>query len=77
MGGFLLIHGGKNPEGRNQYDDFNLFDFGIDQWVPVHITSVKSNQSHSIIEHENSVTKSVYEVLGSRYSHCMTVVFDK
>lgn len=35
MGGLLLLFGGKNPEGKNLFDDFHLFDFGIEDWVPL------------------------------------------
>jgi len=33
MGGIMLVHGGYNTEGKITLDDFNLYDFTLQEWV--------------------------------------------
>ena len=35
LGGLMLVHGGENSEAKVTLDDFSLFDFRTETWLPI------------------------------------------
>ena len=69
----MIVHGGKNSEGRQILYDFNIFDLGINEWLPMIISLGKLNDKHQFCDEEQNNKK----VLGERFQHVITAVYDK
>ena len=52
MDGLMIVHGGKNSEGRQILSYFNIFDLGINEWLPMIISISKLNDKHQFFAEE-------------------------
>lgn len=49
MGGLMIVHGGKNSEVKQVLSDFNIFDLGVNEWLPIIINVGKLNEKHQFL----------------------------
>ena len=73
-GSLMMIHGGMNTEAKIVLDDFNLYDFDINQWIKVKVTLngqlIESDPKYGTGEiYDEDLQKKQDNLIGSRFGH--------